>query len=290
MDGNAAEGIAYRDTLTLGPFRAPNATIQSARRVAPRFEREAHLTGMLGLAKTLPSTVRPPQAAFLPGHLAPLLERPVFTADLRRDGTGRFDFGVVDAGRTRDGVTWVPTDGASHHWDVAFDLVSWGTNTSTSTPSTPSTSTTPGGNVAGGAGGGNGDTWWHHPFTATVDTGTTLMFLPDVLSGMYWYDVPGMRVDPRLADAYTFPCAFAKNLPDLRLKLPGTEHVLVVPGAYLNYGPTDAEDEGYCWGGMQSAAGMNVTILGDVMLKALFVAFDMESQMVGFANKNKEDL
>lgn len=289
MDGNAAEGIAYRDTLTLGPFRAPNATVQSARRVAPRFEREAHLTGMLGLAKTLPSTVRPPQAAFLPGHLAPLLGRPVFTADLRRDGTGRFDFGVVDAGRTRDGVTWVPTDGASHHWDVTFDLVSWGTNTSTST------STTPGVNVAGvevegGVGGGNGDTWWHHPFTATVDTGTTLMFLPDVLSGMYWYDVPGMRVDPRLADAYTFPCAFAKNLPDLRLKLPGTEHVLVVPGAYLNYGPTDAEDEGYCWGGMQSAAGMNVTILGDVMLKALFVAFDMDSQMVGFANKNKEDL
>ena len=261
MDGNAAEGIVYHDTLKLGPFKTPRATIQSAQKVAIRFESEAGLTGMMGLAKSLPSTVDPVQDTFL-SQLAPQLGAPIFTVDLRRNATGRFDFGALDETRTRDNVSWMATDAASPHWDVVFDLTSWA---------------------------GADQTWWHHPFTATIDTGTTLMFLPDVLSSMYWYTIPGMRVDPRLDNAYTFPCDFAKNLPDLRLKIPSTEHVLTIPGRYLNYGPTEA-DEGYCWGGMQSAGGMNVTILGDVMLKALFVAFDIENERVGFANKNDEDL
>lgn len=40
---------------------------------------------------------------------------------------------------------------------------------------------------------------------------------------------------------------------------------------------------------MQSAAGLEVSILGDTMLKALFLAFDLEKGRVGFANKNLDD-
>lgn len=249
MDGTSANGIVYLDVVRLGGFQIDNATIQSAQAVASRFEHETGFSGIMGLAKSLPSSIHPPAASFL-SLLRPHLDRPVLTADLRRNATGCFTFGYVDGN-----VTWVPTDPHSAHWDVDFDLTTWADQS-----------------------------WYRHRFRATIDTGTTLMFLPDVLASMYWFTIPGMRVDPRLSDAYTFPCGIAKNLPDLQFKLPGTEHVITIPGLYLNYGPVLGDSE-YCWGGMQSADGLQVTVLGGVMLKALVVAFDLEEGRVGYANK-----
>uniref|UniRef100_A0A8H7TVD8 Peptidase A1 domain-containing protein n=1 Tax=Bionectria ochroleuca TaxID=29856 RepID=A0A8H7TVD8_BIOOC len=211
MDGTAANGIVYLDTVRLGGFEIRNATIQSA------------LTQH-----------RAPSRTFL-DLLRPQLESPVFTADLRLNATGRFDFGRLNESVTTDNVTWLGTSRGSDHWDVGLNLMSW-----------------------------EGSNWWLHDFTATVDTGTTLTFLPDVLARMYWSDVPGMRVDPMLSDAFTFPCDGADALPDLRFKLPGTEHVLNIPG------PAD---------------DLESTIIGGTVLKALFVAFDLETKKVGFANK-----
>ncbi|CAH0041422.1 unnamed protein product [Clonostachys solani] len=254
MDGTAANGIVYLDTVRLGGFEVRNATIQSALTVASRFERETGLSGIMGLAKSLPSSIAPPSKTFL-DLLRPQLQSPVFTADLRLNATGRFDFGRVNESAVLGNVTWLDTSRASDHWDVGLNLMSW-----------------------------EGSNWWLHDFAATVDTGTTLTFLPDVLARMYWSDVPGMRVDPLLSDAFTFPCDGADRLPDLRFKLPGTEHVLNIPGPYLNYGPI-AGDDTYCWGGMQSADDLESTIIGGTVLKALFVAFDLETKRVGFANK-----
>ncbi|CAH0014582.1 unnamed protein product [Clonostachys rhizophaga] len=254
VDGTAANGIVYLDTVRLGGFEVRNATIQSALTVARRFERETGLSGIMGLAKSLPSSIAPPSKTFL-DLLRPQLQTPVFTADLRLNATGRFDFGRLNESITTDNVTWLGTRRDSDHWDVGLNLMSW-----------------------------EGSNWWLHDFTATVDTGTTLTFLPDVLARMYWSDVPGMRVDPMLSDAFTFPCDGADGLPDLRFKLPGTEHVLNIPGPYLNYGPI-AGDDTYCWGGMQSADDLESTIIGGTVLKALFVAFDLETKKVGFANK-----
>lgn len=256
MDGSAANGMVYLDTVRFGNFQVDDATIQSARTIASRFERETGLSGVMGLAKSLPNNIKPPVASFIE-LLRPQLDFPVFTVDLRRNATGRFDFGYIDETLASDNITWVDSDPKNNHWDVHFDLTAWD---------------------------GRDDTWWFHEFNATIDTGTTLMFLPDALASMYWFAIPGMRVDPRLSNAFTFPCSIAKNLPDLKFKIPSTEHILRVPGAYLNYGPVIGDSE-YCWGGMQSADGLNTTILGDVMLKAVFVAFDLGESKVGFANK-----
>lgn len=264
MDGTSARGIVYRDTVRLGEFTVDNITIQSAKSVTHRFEDETGLSGIMGLAKSLPSNIKPPLPSFLNG-LKVQLDEPVFTADLRRNATGRFDFGYLDTSLASDNISWMDTTTGSQHWDVEFDLMTWN--------------------------GGREKSWYSYPFNATIDTGTTLMFLPDALASMYWFTVPGMRVDPRLSNSYVFPCAFAESLPNLKFKIPKTEHVITIPGPYLNYGPVLSEgQEGYCWGGMQSAEGLEVTILGDVMLKAVFVAFDLEEGRVGFANKVLDDV
>ncbi|KAH7183013.1 aspartic peptidase domain-containing protein [Fusarium flagelliforme] len=262
VDGTHADGIVYLDTVRLGDFELKNTAIESAQVVAPRFERETGLTGIMGLAKTLPSNVDPPTPSLL-DKLRPLLDKAVFTVDLRRNATGRFDFGYVDESKAKDKISWMATRKDSPHWDVTFDMAAWT---------------------------GSRRVWMAHTFEATVDTGTTLLFLPPALAGLYWNDVPNMRVDPRLGDAFTFPCEFADELPDLMLKVPGTEHVLKVPGPYLSYSPTDGDPD-YCWGGMQSSEDLGgVSIMGDVALKALYVAFDLEKNKVGFANKELNDI
>ncbi|EEU42284.1 uncharacterized protein NECHADRAFT_40348 [Fusarium vanettenii 77-13-4] len=262
VDGTHAHGSVYLDTVRIGDFELKDAAIQSAHIVAMRFETHTEITGIMGLAKNLSSNVSP-QTPSLLDTLRPHLESPVFTADLRRNATGRFDFGRIDESRIKDNITWVNTREDSPHWDVAFDMTAWN---------------------------GQRRVWFAHTFEATVDTGTSLLFMPPSLAALYWYDVPGMRIDPRLDNSFTFPCQFAEGLPDLMFKIPGTEHILTIPGSYLNYGPVKDDPE-YCWGGMQSADAIGgVTIFGDVVLKALYVAFDLENNKVGFANKHLDDV
>jgi hypothetical protein len=261
VDGTSAGGIVYHDTVRLGNFKVENSAVQSAEMVTSRFEEEIELSGILGLAKRLPNNVSPPVPTFL-SLLRQQLEHQMIGVDLNRNASGLFTFGYLNESRASEEITWVDTDPDSPHWDVEFNLTTWGEQT------TP---------------------WYSQKFKATIDTGTTLMFLPDNLASGYWFTVPGMKMDQRLANAFTFPCEVAKDLPNLMLKIPGSDRTLTIPGSYLNYGPVEI-DPSYCWGGMQSAEDLSVTVIGDIMLKALYLAFDLERGRVGFAHKDLYDV
>ncbi|PFH58589.1 hypothetical protein XA68_13467 [Ophiocordyceps unilateralis] len=261
-DESNAVGIVYRDTLRLGDLEVKNATIQSASIMSATFERETGFSGIMGLAKRLQNNIEPPEPSFL-SMLRRQLRKPVFTVDLRHNASSRFDFGHVDAAIASDGMTWLPTNASNPHWAVELDLVAWR---------------------------GEGSVWMRHKFEAIIDTGTSLMFLPGMLVARYWAAVPGVKTSRETQGSYRFPCASEHGLPDLLIKLPGTEHIVSVPGRYLNYGPT-IEDPALCWGGLQSAAQLGGSaILGDVFLKSVFVAFDVEAGRVGFANKALDDV
>lgn len=261
VDGSTATGIVYRDTLQLGGFKVHNATIESAQIVAPRFETEPGVSGIMGLAKQLPNNIMPPTPSFL-STLRPQLKSPVFSVDLRRNASSRFDFGYINDTLNSDNITWLDSSPNSPHWDIELDLTAWRDDH---------------------------PVWMYHKFQATLDTGTSLMFLPDPLTSRYWLGVPGVRMAPQMPGAYMFPCDFTNDLPDVLFKLPGSDHVIRIPGRYLNYGPLE-RDPTLCWGGLQSARGMDVTVLGDVFLKAVFVAFDVEQNRIGLANKMLHDL
>ncbi|POR31726.1 Aspartic protease pep1 [Tolypocladium paradoxum] len=261
-DDSNAVGIVYRDVLRLGDFEFKNALIESAALVSDTFETETGFSGIMGLAKQLKNNIQPPQPSFL-SVLRSQLKAPVFTVDLRKNATSRFDFGHVNESLASEKLTWLQSDPKNPHWAVEFDLTAWT---------------------------GNHSVWMYHRFEAIIDTGTSLMFMPDTLASMYWHQVPGVQTSLATLGSYRFPCRIGDELPDLLLKLPGTEHVLTIPGRYLNYGPTE-QDPSICWGGMQSSGQLDGTaILGDVMLKALFVAFDLDKGRVGFANKVLHDV
>ncbi|OAA46306.1 endothiapepsin-like protein [Metarhizium rileyi] len=256
LDGTTAAGIVYRDTLRLGGLEIKHVAIESAEIMAPRFESETGVSGIMGLAKQLPNNITPPTPSFL-SLIRSHLKEPVFTVDLRRNASSRFEFGHINESVPADNITWLESDPNSPHWDIKLDLTAWR---------------------------GKNPMWMYHEFQATVDTGTSLLFLPEPLVSRYWVDVPGVKKSDLLSGVYEFPCEGAQGLPDLLFKLPKTEHVIRIPGPYLNYGPLN-KDPSLCWGGLQSSEGLDATVLGDVMLKAIFVAFDIEKNRVGLANK-----
>ncbi|UKZ77313.1 hypothetical protein TrVFT333_005033 [Trichoderma virens FT-333] len=261
MDGTTADGIVYHDTVRLGNFWVENAAVQSAKMISGQLEEDIRMSGILGLAKRLSNNIEPPAPSFL-SLLRQQLQHQVFGVDLNRNASGVFTFGYINESRALGEITWVDTDPDSPYWDIQFNLTTWG---ETTTP------------------------WYSQNFTGTIDTGTTLMFLPDNLASAYWFAIPGMKVDERLSNAFTFPCEVAKDLPNLMLRIPGSSRILTIPGPYLNYGPTSF-DQSYCWGGMQSAEDLSVIVLGDIMLKALYLAFDLDKGRVGFANKVLHDI
>ena len=80
----------------------------------------------------------------------------------------------------------------------------------------------------------NGYTIGNGPFQAlskeaTMDTGTSLIFLDESLVSAYWAQVTGATSDPT-QNAYIFPCSSV--LPPLTLSI-GTYNA-VIPGIYLN--------------------------------------------------------
>lgn len=256
--------MTYTDTLRLGTLRVDSVPVQAAVTIPPALENQTDQSGVLGLSK--PSTNKTSISSLIRSGL----DTPIVSVDLRRNATGRIDFGAVaDPTTPLESISWLPgPQPPSERWDVDWETMGWL--------------------------GGRGGTWHDLPFRATVDTATTLLFLPQGLAGLYWSDVPGMRVDPRLDNAYTFPCNYAGNLPDLLFRLPGSDEgrFVKVPGSYLNYGPVTGDEyggnstaDGYCWGGMQGAKNLNVAVVGDIMLKAVVVAFDLDKGLVGFANK-----
>ncbi|KAF4126386.1 hypothetical protein GMORB2_0122 [Geosmithia morbida] len=270
-DGTSADGVTYHDTVRLGTLRVDSATVKSARIIPASLENETGLSGVLGLSKPT-SNSSSSITRLIREALVGSNGRPIITADLRHNASGRIDFGQVadDDSLSEDAIAWVPPVPSSSYWDVDFSTVGWH---------------------------GSHGLWHDRDFRATVDTATTLLFLPQALAGLYWFDIPGMRVDPRLENAYTFPCVLADSLPDLLFKIPGSDKFVTVAGKYLNYGPVGSStgktttssigdgDEDYCWGGMQGAKDLDVAVLGDMMLKAVVVAFDLGSGAVGFANK-----
>jgi hypothetical protein len=52
--------------------------------------------------------------------------------------------------------------------------------------------------------------------------------------------------------------------------------------AFISYGQINTST---CYGGLQSSEGLPFGILGDILLKAQFVVFDVGKTRIGFANK-----
>ena len=192
------------------------------------------------------------------------LPEPLFTADLKHNAAGSYDFGYIDKKKYTGDIKYFPVKTADAYWGVTSD--SYGVAGSTT----------------------------QKKIRSIVDTGTTLNLMPEDVLSAYYKQVKGAKNDSN-AGGYVFPCD--AKLPDFTIGFgadgDAQSFTAVIAGKYLNYGPVQPGDTSTCFGGMQAMAPDEKldAIYGDVFLKPVFTVFEAKTNdaaRVGFAMKPGE--
>lgn len=248
----AAEGIVFHDTVSVGGVVASHQSVGAATLLGLPFPNDATTDGLLGMAAKTLNTVQPVQQNTFFDNIKPTLKEKLFAANLHRYEPGQYDFGFIDHDKLKGPPTYTDVVGDTGFWQIEMDGFA--------------VDNQPGnfGNAADSL--------------AIVDTGTTLIYLPPNATDAYLAGVDGAEIQYGI---WTVPCA--ATLPDLTIRIGSTP--FVVPGTNLNYGPI-APSSTTCVVGVQSNAGLGLTVLGDAFINNFYVIFrDETSRQVGFANK-----
>ncbi|KAI0376296.1 acid protease [Hypomontagnella monticulosa] len=246
-DGSGAAGNVGTDTVNVGGATVTKQAVELATAVSRSFVDDTANNGLLGLAFSQLNTVQPaPQKTFFDNVKSSLAE-PVFTADLRAQAAGAYEFGRVDTSKFTGEMTWVPVNTTDGFWQFTSEKFA----------------------VDGGA-----------PQTSTAgaqaiaDTGTTLLLADPAVAQAYYAQVDGAQ-DDQQQGGFTFPCN--AQLPDLQLDVGG--NMATVKGSDINFAQVDAQT---CFGGLQATpAGLQV--YGDIFFKSNFIAFNNGNNSLGFA-------
>ncbi|KAH8900885.1 acid protease [Thozetella sp. PMI_491] len=250
-DGSYAYGQAWKDTIRFANITIDDVIVEDASFVSPTILSDENLSGVLGLAVGLRSQVRPIQPTLL-DKLRPMLDRDLFTVDLKYHAEGLYEFGHVDDSKYTGDLHWVDLVPNATYWQFSITGV----------------------NV------GDSNLWYLSQWSAIADTGTTLLLLPSKIVELYYDSVPAAVLNATVG-GWTYPCD--ADLPVFRLGFDNGYHVSV-PGTYMTFMEVEP-GSGVCYGGLQSSLGQPFGILGDVFLKACFAAFDLGGKRVGFADK-----
>ncbi|KAI1453862.1 acid protease [Annulohypoxylon moriforme] len=246
-DGSGAAGNVGTDTVDIGGATVTNQAVELATAVSSSFVQDTANNGLLGLAFSQLNTVQPAQQKTFFDNVKSSLAEPLFTADLRAQAAGAYEFGRVDTSKFTGAMTWVPVNTTDGFWQ--FTSQSFAVN-----GGTPQTST------AGAQ--------------AIADTGTTLLLADAAVAKAYYAQVQG-AVDDQQQGGFTFPCN--SDLPDLQLDVGGT--MATVKGTDINFAQVDDQT---CFGGLQATtAGLQV--YGDIFFKSNFIAFNGGNNTLGFA-------
>lgn len=221
---------------------------RAAQEVSDSFTSESAIDGLVGLGFDSLNTVEPTSQSTWFTNAIPQLDSPVFTADLKYQAAGTYDFGFIDTTKYTGNITYTTVNTNPGYWTFTS------------------------------SGYGVGSTFTSTSITGIADTGTTLLYLPATIVRAYYAQVSG-AANSASVGGYVFPCT--ATLPNFVFGI-GTARI-TIPGTYINYGQVTTSQ---CFGGLQSSAGIGINIFGDVALKAAFVVFDGSSTpRLGWASK-----
>ena len=226
--------------------------MESATTAAEAIVDDPTISGLLGLSFNHSSTVSPQMPTLL-DQLTSEYDVNLFTADLKYHDKGKYTFGEIEDGAYTGNISWQAILPGSNFWHIHMTIFQIGGSSQRLISRWP----------------------------VIVDTGTTLALIQEDLAQLYWDQVPGAHYDVSYP-GYVYPCN--ATLPDLIFGFNNDKWTGVVPGEYINYQALPTKGE--CYGGIQGNRGLPFAILGDMLLKAVFVVFDAENERVGFANKD----
>lgn len=249
-DGSSAQGVVGTDTVNIGGATVTSQAVELATAISGSFIEDPSSDGLVGLAFSALNSVQPqPQKTFFE-NIMPDLEQPVFTADLDTTGAGQYEFGAINSSSYTGAISYTDVDSSSGFWQFTSSSYQIGNGAVITTT-------------------GSTDT--------ILDTGTSLLLLNDDTVSAYYAQVSGAENSAEQG-GYIFPCS--ATLPDISVAI--GDFMVSVPGSGINYAQVDSQN---CFGGIQSNAGQDLQIMGDVLIRQHFVVFDGGNLSVGFAAK-----
>ncbi|EXJ55653.1 hypothetical protein A1O7_08582 [Cladophialophora yegresii CBS 114405] len=254
-DGSSASGPVGVDELDIGGATVAAQAIGLPDTVADSFVTDSASNGLVGLAFSQLNTIEPQQQKTFFDNILPDLTLPVFTAQLKSGEVGSYEFGNIDQTAFTGQLTTTPVDSSRGFWEV--DSASFAVQGVQET-----------GQIANGK--------------AIVDTGTSLMLVPDEMLVAYWNTVDGAQLSQD-AGGVIFPCDTA--LPDLQVAI-GDSYMATISGDGMNFanvGRDTQTGQQFCFGGLQSNQGIPFAIYGDVFFKSQFVVFDGSGPSISIA-------
>ncbi|KAG5292190.1 aspartyl protease [Histoplasma ohiense] len=256
-DSSFARGGVGKDTIDIGGATVRNQAFGLPNQISESFLTDEASDGLVGLGFTKINTMKPEKQTTFLENIAPDLQEPVFTAQLKAQAPGTYEFGAVDKRKFTGDIVDVPVDNSRGFWEIKSSLFRVGDD-------------------------GNILTVENGVTTAIADTGTTLMLVNKEIVDAYYAKVEGAEMSPN-AGGFIFPCS--STLPDLWVSL-GDTHLARVSGSLLNFavvGTDTSTNTNLCFGGVQSNQGSKLQIWGDIFFKALFVVFDLRGPKLRIA-------
>ena len=250
---SGASGVVYADKVVIGKVTATIQAIEAATSVSSSFVTGIQ-DGIVGLGFEVGNTCSPDYCYTFMQQVAPTLPLPVFTATLKHNAPGEYDFGFIDTTKYTGALTYNGLTGnlGGSYWEFALGGYSIGS----------------GARVA-------------HATTAIADTGTSLLITDQAIVNAYYAGVTGAAYNTTQGGVI-FPCTSTSKLKDLSYYINGTKHTM--PAAYGVYGQI-GDPGNHCYGGVQSNNGQGYSVIGDVFLKSQFVVFDVHTPRIGFAQQ-----
>lgn len=246
-DGSGAAGNVGTDTVVIGGATVTSQAVELATAVSQSFVQDTSNNGLVGLAFSKLNTVQPQQQKTFFDNVMPSLAEPVFTADLRHDAVGAYEFGRIDTSKFTGDMAWIPVNTTQGFWQFETSGFAVGTGQQQSTASAQ----------------------------AIADTGTTLMLVSQEVADGYYSQVDGAVNDDQVG-GFTIPCD--ATLPDLIVGVAGI-YQATIKGDDINFAPVQ---DNTCFGGVQATTS-SLQIWGDIMFKSQFVVFNGGNNTLGMA-------
>lgn len=205
-DGSGAQGNVGTDVVSVGGTTFQAQAIELATAVTQEFIDDQNNDGLMGLAFSKINTVQPQQQKTFFDNVKSSLSEPLFTANLRKDAVGAYEFGAVDTTKFVGDLTWAPINNKQGFWQ--FSSESFAVNGGKAQKGTPGAQ-------------------------AIADTGTTLILADPVVVKGYYAGVKGAKNNAQ-AGGFVFPCN--AKMPDLDLDIGGV-YMARISGADINFAP-----------------------------------------------------
>ncbi|GAM82180.1 hypothetical protein ANO11243_001590 [Dothideomycetidae sp. 11243] len=254
-DGSSSTGVVYSDKVTIGGVTVTSQAVEAATSVSAAFYNNSGVDGLLGMALNPLNTVRPTQQNTWFDNAHTLLAQPLYALSVRKQEVGSLDFGFINATKYVGKLNYINVTPATGSGFWEFNVRRFAVNGTMH----------------------DSGSW----FNSIVDSGTSLLYLPDTVVKTYYASVPSAAIDPSWG-GYTFPCSV--NIPPMGIYIAGVKYS--IPASLLNW---EQINDTHCLGGLQSSAGLPFSILGDVFLKSVYVVFEQPATgapRVGFAKQN----